>query len=329
MKYVYSAQMRADLAGGTLDIWPFYLMVEDMMVDRNATVQMSLALKCSCNLTVNEHSNQITLKAGDQSFEYASLHDFLDIKEEKLSLLQSVAGYFKPPFGFHLEWSSDSPLGGGLGASSCLTVLLVKCFSKCLNLKFDFNESLYLCRDLETRALKTSAGFQDYIVPLQSVSQSLEVKRFINIIYWRALKPRIETLVLPESVMKHLVLIDTGISHHSGRSNQEGIKSYLEDSGFLKRCREVSLDMATACKEGDFQNWPNLFIKEYELRKKFHKGYIPREVETMQKTWFSSSGVKALKMMGAGGGGCALLWTEDPQKTLKMCSEKNIRVLSI
>ena len=320
----YSAQMRADLAGGTLDIWPFYLMVEN-----SVTVQMSLALSCRCHLTVNENSSRITLKTGDQLLEYASLKDFLDISDEKLALLQSMLRYFKPPSGFHLEWSSDSPSGGGLGASSCLAVLWVRCFSEWLEHKFDFFESLYLCRDLETKAMGTFAGLQDYIIPLQSISESLEVKRSINIIYWGALKPRIVEVDLPESVTKHLVLIDTGISHHSGRSNWEGIKSYLEDSDFLNQCRDIALDMEKACIDGDFQKWPELFIREYKLRKEFHKGYIPVEVEHLQKSWFAEAGVRALKMMGAGGGGCALLWTENPQKTLKMCSEKNIRILAI
>lgn len=323
-KYTFSAQMRADLAGSTLDIWPFYLMVEN-----SVTVQMALSLSCSCNLTVNENSNHITLETGNQSFEYSSLKDFLKVHDEKLSLLQSVVGYFKPSFGFHLEWSSDSPAGGGLGASSCLAVLWVKCFSECLSHKLDFNESLYLCRDLEAGALRASAGLQDYIIPLQSIAEPLQFKRFINVIYWGALKPRIETLDLSEDVRKYLVLIDTGIPHHSGRSNWEGIKSYWEDSDFLNQCHDIALDMAEACQMGDFQKWPKLFKKEYELRKKFHKGYIPSKMEEMEKNWFSVAGVKAVKMMGAGGGGCALLWTEDFRETLKMCSEKNIQVLSM
>ncbi len=329
MKYTYSAQMRADLAGGTLDIWPFYLMTEDVIVEHNATVQMALGLICSCSLTAGKNTARITLKTDGRSFEYASLKDFLNIENEKLSLLKSVVGYFNPSLGFHLEWSSESPVGGGLGASSCLTVLWVKCFSEWLEHKLDFLQSLYLCRDLEARSLKTFTGFQDYIVPLQSVSKSLKTKKMINIIYWGVLKPRIVTLDLPESVMKQLVLIDTGVSHHSGQSNWKGVQSYLKNSDFLNRCRDTALDMATACTEGDFQRWPELFAREYELRKKFHKGYIPAELEDFQKHWFSKAGVKAFKMMGAGGGGCALLWTEDLQKTLKMCSEKNIRVLSV
>lgn len=322
-QYNYSAQMRADLAGGTLDIWPFYLMVKN-----SVTVQLALSLKCTCNLVVNKNSNNIVLKTRDQSFEYTSLKDFLDVKDEQFALLQSIVRYFKPPSGFQLEWSSDSPQGGGLGASSCLAVLWTRCFSEWLEHKFDFYELLYLCRDLEAEAMGTFAGFQDYIIPLQSISESLKIKKFINIIYWSALKPRIVTVELSKSMQGTLMLIDTEISHHSGRSNWKGIQSYLEGSDFLVQCRDIALDMAKACREGDFQKWPELFNREYELRKSFHKGYIPSEVEEINKC-LSTAGVTALKMMGAGGGGCALLWTEDSQKTLKMCAEKSIRVLAI
>ena len=323
-KYMYSAQMRADLAGGTLDIWPFYLMAGN-----SVTVQMALSLNCSCSLTVNKHSHRVTLKTRNQSFEYASVKDFLDVKDEKLALLQAVVQYFKPPCGFHLEWSSDSPPGGGLGASSCLIVLWTRCFSEWLKRSFDFFEFLYLCRDLEAQSMRAFAGFQDYIIPLQSSAELLKAKRYINIIYWRPLKPHIVTVDLPEAVINNLVLMDTGLSHHSGKSNWEGIRSYLDGSDFLVQCRGIALDMAESCLKGDFQKWPELFQREYKLRKKFHKGYIPPEMEDWQKNGLAQAGVRAFKMMGAGGGGCALLWTEDPQKTLKMCSEKNIRVLPI
>ena len=323
-QYKFSAQMRADLAGGTLDIWPFYLMVRN-----SVTVQMGLNLSCSCRLTVSKNSDDVILKTESQSFDYSSVKEFLNVKDEKWALLRSVVQYFKPPSGFHLEWSSDSPSGGGLGASSCLAVLWTKCFSEWLGHKFDFFECLYLCRDLEAQAMRAFAGLQDYIVPLQSLAEFLELKRSINIIYWHPLKPEIVTVNLPETIMKHLVLVDTGIAHHSGRSNWNGIQSYLEKSGFLSQCRDNALDMADCCTNGNFQKWPELFQKEYQLRKKFHKGYIPQEVENLQKYWFSKAGVKSFKMMGAGGGGCALLWTDDRQKTLKMCAEKNIRVLPI
>lgn len=323
-QYKFSAQMRADLAGGTLDIWPFYLMAQN-----SVTVQMSLNLSCSCCLTVNKNFDGVILKTESQTFEYSSVKEFLNVKDEKWALLRSVIQYFKPPCGFHLEWFSDSPPGGGLGASSCLAVLWTKCFSEWLGHKFDFFEYLYLCRDLEAQAIGGFAGFQDYIVPLQSLAESLEVKRSINIIYWHPLKPHIVTLNASENLRKHLVLVDTGISHHSGRSNWKGIQSYLEKSDFLSQCRDNALDMADCCTKGNFQKWPALFQREYQLRKTFHKGYIPPEAEGLQKHCFSKAGVKAFKMMGAGGGGCALLWTDNRQQTLRMCSEKNIRILPV
>ena len=325
-QYNYSAQMRADLAGGTLDIWPFYLMIEN-----SVTVQMPLKLECTCSLAPNKNSNvdtssHIVLKTEGQSFEYDSSKDFLNVKDEKFALLQAIIRYFNPDHGFQLEWFSDSPKGGGLGASSCLAVLWTRCFADWLKYELDFYESIYLCRDLEAQAMGTFAGFQDYIIPLQSISQSLQLKKTINIIYWSALKPRILSMDLPQSVQEKLILIDTGIAHHSGRSNWKGIQSYLEGSDFLMKCRDIALDMEKACREENFQKWPELFNREYELRKSFHTGYIPSEVEEIRKYLFTGD-VRGLKMMGAGGGGCALLWTENHQQTLKMCSEKNIRVL--
>ena len=347
-KYSCLLPMRMDLAGGTLDIWPLYLMIQD-----SATVQCSVDLFVSVCLEPKEHSDEISLRLGGAWLNFSSLSEFLKIEDQKLSLIQSFCAYFKPAGGFALEIRSDSPQGGGLGASSAVGAGLLKCFSDWLGgAEYSFKQALFLCRDLEAQALKAPAGLQDYIIPLQAVFQNQEesqsalspsVKKeagpgggkksfFLNIIEWEPGKPKISTLALPEDVSKkHLLLVDSGVCHHSGQSNWSVIRRALAGEeralSLFEQCRDTAQAMAKACLEGEYTAWPDLFEKEYQTRKKLDISYAPREIEEIRKIVLSQGG-RALKIMGAGGGGCILIWADQKTRLQQACLEKSIRILS-
>ena len=346
VQYCFSSYLRGDLSGGTLDIWPLYLMHPE-----SPTVQLSLELKSKCLITPLS-SSKIILKSKNIDKTFSSQKNLLKSQDKSITLIQSFVRYFTPPSGFHLSACSDSPKGSGLGGSSALAVLLLKCFSKWLGKKFNFLESLYLCRDLEAQSLKTLTGLQDYIIPLQTAkdelsktkqsakvskkdknspenifeNQVLYQKPFINIIFWDPLFPRIKTFKLPQKVRKNLLLIDSKIPHHSGQSNWACVKASLEGSDFVNQCRKISSKMAQAVIKGQFKKWPDLFEEEYQLRKKFHPKYIhPKTLKIIRP--LKSEGVLAFKIMGAGSGGSLLLWTKNKTQTLKACKMNNIKLL--
>ena len=339
--------MRMDLAGGTLDIWPLYLMIKNSM-----TVQCSVDLFVSVHLRPRGQSKEIVLQLGERLLKFSSLDELLKTEDQKLSLIQSFCAYFNPPAGFMLEVQSDSPAGGGLGASSSLAVGLLKCLSQWLGHKYNFEQALFLCRDLEAQSLKTFAGLQDYIIPLQAVFQNKEGGSFsvnavkksavqkdkkpsvsLNIIEWRPGMPKINTLTLPEEIStKHFLLVDTGRAHHSGQSNWNMIRGALagEESelSLFKECRDVALAMAQACLQGEYQKWPDLFEKEYKTRKKLGGLYVSPEAEKIRSFAISCEDRAAVKIMGAGAGGSILIWTEQKNRLKQACLKQGIRILA-
>ena len=323
---VYQSQsmMRVDLSGGSLDIWPLYLMIDNCV-----TVQFSLKKYSQVHLKINPCSPEIQIHKTDSSeqqpvWTFPSITDFLKNQNPQLSLIQAFVQYFQNriDFGFQLKFSSQSPIGGGLGGSSSLVVSLLKSFSKAVHTEFNFTDSLCLCRDLEARVLKMPTGLQDYIIPLQSHTYP-----WINIIELHPLKPKIQTIPLPTEVFKNLILIDSQISHHSGQTNWHIVQDALNGKTLhlLKQCRDISLEMAQACKKGQFDYWPQLFKKEYSIRKQLQPN-SPKKLEELMQYLFSKE-AQGIKMMGAGNGGCLLVWTPQKEKLLQTCHQENINVL--
>ena len=342
--------MRADLAGGTLDIWPLYLALENCK-----TVQFSIPFYTQLQLNSFQESSSISVHFQNELFSAKNLDEFLLLSDSKLRLIQVILNYVRPPKGLELKIFSDSPLGGGIGASSCFCVCLLRCLEQAFQLEYP--NILYLCRDLEAQALKTSTGIQDYIIPLQTVSQvqfandqrqwppqnvqinpltslplPFESKKkmifsdsFINIIHLGAGGLKVETLDLPQEIIdQHLLFVDSGISHQSEVSNSAMVQKAMENPKSFQECRDIALEMAWACQNKKFDQWPDLFEREYQFRKTLH-GYIHKDVESIKDYLIQRGSTQAVKVMGAGGGGLLLVWTSDKNQTKKACENKQLR----
>ena len=318
--YQYQSRLRADLSGGTLDIWPIYLAIENSI-----TIQLSLNLYTDVQLIENKNSKEITIHTSRQTDSYPNLKTFLNTAQPELRLAQVVAHYMKPPSGFTLQFHSDSPLGGGLGSSSGLLVGMVQCFSKWLKQNRSLMQTVYLCRDLEAQLLNAPTGIQDYIIPLQTPSIQYP---WVNQIQLLPIEPKITPIAVPETLLDQLVLIDTRVTHHSGQNNWQTLHSAFQDKksfSLLKELSMISLEMAEIFKNKNFEKIPDVFQKEYEIRKQI-KGYTNRQIESIRQFVLSNGG-KAIKVMGAGGGGCLLAWTSNKKKLIESCLDHNIKIL--
>ena len=350
--------MRADLAGGTLDIWPLYLALENCK-----TVQFSIPFYIQIQLTVSQNSPSVCIHLQDEIFSSKNIDEFLSLQDQKLRLIQSILKYTRPSKGIELKVFSDSPLGAGLGASSCFCVCLLRCLEQVFQLEYP--DILYLCRDLEAQALKASTGVQDYIIPLQTVSQIQFPKNFvtensmkgwpesivgmklnpldslplpfnskkkvifsdsfINIIHFLAGGLKIETLDLPkELITQHLLFVDSSISHQSEAQNSMMIQEAMKNPHQFKECRDIALKMTSSCRDKKFDQWPDLFEQEYQFRKSLN-GYIHEDIEPIKSYLIQEGKAQAIKVMGAGGGGLLLVWTSDKKRTKKACQGKHLR----
>ncbi|RYF31225.1 MAG: hypothetical protein EOO38_31710, partial [Cytophagaceae bacterium] len=114
---------RVDLAGGTLDLWPLYLLVGGSASTVNVAIDIytHAILESRDDAAIVLESKDLQLKK-----EYGNLAEALADTDPRMILLQTQLRYWQPKQGFSLVTKSDSPVGGGLGGSSSLTISLMK-----------------------------------------------------------------------------------------------------------------------------------------------------------------------------------------------------------
>jgi len=110
---------RVDLAGGTLDIYPLYLLVGDAM-----TVNAAVAVHSKV-LVRPYQSGAARLYSADfgMAVTAADTHGFS--LGGKLGLLSGALRHFPAVSGVEIRVGNEAPVGSGIGASSALLVALM------------------------------------------------------------------------------------------------------------------------------------------------------------------------------------------------------------
>ena len=307
MKYQGRSPTRVDLAGGTLDCWPLYVFVGDCV-----TVNLSISVYTGCELDPCE-SPEVEIDIADLQFRrtFENIGAFLSDRAPEHKLVQTVVEYFHERIGsrgFRLKTFSESPVGGGLGGSSSLCISLLKAFDGWLNSSErsrDTYETVTLASNLEAKVIRAPTGTQDYFAAIQPG---------LNVIHYTSSGAHLETLrINAKELFENLLLVYTGRAHHSGINNWQVIKSVIDGStSTLSALKEIALvadEVAKVCQSQKWDLLPELFAREFDARIRLSTSFSSPEIERVRQLAIEQ-GAKAVKICGAGGGGCVLVWAD-------------------
>ncbi len=307
--YKVKSPTRIDLAGGTLDLWPLYNFFGGAK-----TVNIAIDIFTTAELEILPNDSSITFESMDLNKKkvYISYEKSLQDTDSDFALFRIVTDFFKPQFGFKLKTSSESPVGGGLGGSSSLLISMLKVFAKA-TLQNPFTSVSHLvevAHNLEAQLLLTPTGTQDYYPA---------VSGGINVLEYSAtgIKQNVYDHKNIKEIEDRMLLVYTGRSHHSGMNNFEVLqKSVARDPQTIRALsslRLVAEEMSGKVRAGHWHELGELFRREYAARIQLAPAITSPEIEKLHKISLDA-GAEALKICGAGGGGCVLIWSYPGQK---------------
>lgn len=321
-KFEVRSPTRVDLAGGTLDLWPLYNFIQGA-----TTINVAIDIYTLARLEEN-NSTEIVLESRDLKLKknFKDLNAFLADQDPQWKLIKTLVQYWKPNKGFYLYTQSDSPVGGGLGGSSSLTISLIKAFAQWANRRFDSaHEVVRLAHNLEAYVLNTPTGTQDYYPALTGGLNVLQYS-FNGIEHGH--------LSLAQSPIKeNFMLAYTGKSHHSGLNNFEVMKSAVGQDvktiQSLQDLAQISSEMLEVIKLKKWGLMSSLFEREYRARIGLAKAFTSPEIEKLNDISIKN-GASAVKICGAGGGGCVMIWCEPAkqQGVKQECEKAGFQILN-
>ena len=291
-KVIVRAPVRADLAGGTLDLWPLYLF-------HPGSRTINVAISYHAESEVAETGDEaIDVHLTDQQYEhrYSSIHELA--ADPKAALIHRALEHFHLT-GIRITTRTDAPRGSGLGGSSALTITLVRALSEMAGAPVQGDDLIALVRDLETRLIRVPAGIQDYYPPVYGGLMAIHLNPGLVVRH---------QIALPiDRLADHMLLHYTGVAHFSGTNNWDIYKRQIDGKKKvhkgLDKIAESAIEMEKALESGDMEAAGVALDHEWQNRKALIDGISTPEIESAISAAVGA-GAWAGKVCGAGGGGC-------------------------
>jgi len=299
------APCRADLAGGTVDLWPLYLFHPGAL-----TLNFALEILTTCRITPLAGS-RIELRSVDTSREesFADLAELNASRKPRHPLAWHCVNFFAPEQGFRLETNSESPAGAGISGSSALMIATCAALARFTRRKLDLEQLRALAQNIEAQIIRVPTGCQDYYPALYGGVSAMHLDP--DGIH-RAAVP-----VAPEEIELRFLLAYTGAPRQSGINNWEVFKAHINGDQHVFRNFDkivaLARHMHQAFLRHDWEDVARLLREEWKLRRSNAPGITTPLIDKLIAVGQKNGG-RAAKVCGAGGGGCVLLMVEEGAK---------------
>ena len=299
---VTTAPCRADLAGGTIDIWPLYLFHPGAV-----SVNLALDIKTACSIRPVA-GRKIVLRSHDTGREesFASLQELLAASSYEHPLAAYLVRFFQPDGGFVLDTCSDSPAGAGISGSSALMIATSAALARFVGREIEMEEIRVIAQNVEAQLIRVPTGCQDYYPAMYGGVSAIHLQ--VDGIRW-------ERIRIPlEEMNQRFVLFYTGAPRQSGINNWEVFKQHINgDRQVIANFAEISRiakAMHCALAAGRWVDVEKLMNEEWKLRRTNAPGIATPQIDMLIDV-AKRNGALAAKVCGAGGGGCVIALVEE------------------
>jgi D-glycero-alpha-D-manno-heptose-7-phosphate kinase len=290
MLVTVKAWCRVDLAGGTLDIWPLGLFHQEAR-----TINVAVDLAVSVRLRPAAEGYRVL--QGESVVDVGSAAELARHPEAALIGVAAVALDLPP---FEAVLASESPRGGGLGASSAMTVAFLTAAEEAFGRpRSKPRERVAVARDLEARLMGLPTGIQDHYPAL--LGGALEIRPVPGGERVRRLEVDLPALAAS------LVVVYSGQSHFSAGNNWQVVRRRLEGepevTGLFEGIAAAAAELGPALEAGELPRVGELMSREWSYRRRLAEGISTPVLEDLLQA-AAAQGAWGGKACGAGGGGC-------------------------
>lgn len=304
------APTRVDLAGGSIDLWPLYLL-HDRPLTVNAAIDLmataSVERVAEPGLAIVSHDRDLSHTVAPGTGTAAAIA----AAPPALGFVVRLALHFLGDSGaggggVRVTTACRAPAGSGLGGSSALGIALASALDRFTGRGMGAERLLAVTRGIETQVLAIPTGEQDYHPAIHGGVLGLN---------WSVEGTRIERLAVdPAELGRRIVLIYTGVSRNSGVSNWDIFKRHLDGEPGVRQALQATSDaahtMRRALLAGDWERAGAALGAEWRARLNLSPAVTDRVIDDLIAAAVGE-GALAGKVCGAGGGGCVVLWVPE------------------
>lgn len=287
-----SAPVRIDLAGGTVDLWPLYVLFPGAL-----TVNVAIEVRAHCWIRPAPRKS-VRFESRDQRLAVAG-RSLGSVPGRALRLPRVLAEFLLPTGGYHMTLLAEAPAGSGLGGSSALAIAIARGLAAWGAVGLSKAKTVEVCRNAEARVLGVPTGDQDYHPALWG--------GLVGLHFGLDGVTRERLAADVKGLERHLLLGYSGVSRNSGLNNWDVYRRVIDrDKGLMagfERIVAAAQDLRSALLAGNWAAAATAMDADWSARSRLAPGIRTTELDRIERA-ARRAGAQAAKVCGAGGGGC-------------------------
>ena len=300
------APFRVSFGGGGTDMAPYCIeyggCVISTTIDRHVYVTIEPRDDKKIRIFSLNYNQELVFNIGDKDYST----DF--------EIFKGIVNVLEINDGFNITTYSELPAGSGMGGSSSLSVALIGAFNVYYNFGLSEHDIAQKAYDIERIELEQKGGYQDQFAAAYGGFNFIEFTNFVKV------TPIKKTDEIVNELQYRLILCYVGGSHFSSDIQDEVLKgyeiekkSYMEAMQGLKDVAHSMRDIVESNDIGRLNEFGELLHKGWLAKKSLSSKISNKEIENFYLT-SRKFGVLGGKLLGAGGGGHLLLFSEPNKK---------------
>ncbi len=299
------APFRVSFGGGGTDMAPYCIEHGGCVISTTIDRHVYLTLKPRQDKKIRVFSinlnREFIFNIGDKDY------------STEFELFKGIINVLEVKDGFDIFFYSELPAGSGMGGSSTLSVALIGALNKYYGLGLSRHEIAQKACDIERIELKQKGGYQDQFAAAYGGFNFIE---FTDVVKVTPIKANEEMM---NELQFCLILCYVGGSHFSSDIQDEVLKVYeIEKKSYMEAMQDlknVAYSMRKIVESNDLSllnEFGELLHKGWLVKKSLSTKISNKNIENFYLT-SRKFGVLGGKLLGAGGGGHLLLFS-DPNK---------------
>ena len=306
--------MRFDLAGGWTDVPPFSAEVGGAV--------LNAAITRYARVTVQRRPDgQVSLASDDYHPRVEGLPEEALVYNGTLDMLKAavrLSGVHDVTLRVSTESTQppyETPPGAGLGSSGAVGVALLGAMNALRHTPWFRAELAERAFQMETVEVGIAGGRQDQVAALNGGFQFIE---FHDPVVRSTLLALSSDLV--QALRDNLVLCYTGRSRVSGNIISTVMGNYQRGEArtvyALHRLKAIAVEMRDALLSADLDGFAGLLAENWECQKMLDASVTNPQIDSLF-SFATQTGAVGGKALGAGGGGCLLLYAPNTANTVR------------
>ena len=306
---IVRSPLRISIGGGGTDIPSYYREKESFFI--------SAAINKYVYVTITKpFEDGIYLK-------YSKIEKKFKIKDINHKIIKAVLEEELKKNRIEITTLTDIPAKTGLGSSGSFTTALIKAMHSFNEKKLGKRKLAEMACDIEINKLQQPSGKQDqYISVYGGISEfKINKKGFVDV---KKLKISNKTF---NNLEKNLLLFFTGFSRNSSlilkEQNTKTIKNSKEIISNLDYVKTLGLEIKQTLIKGDCNKFGLLMHEHWKNKLKRSKNMSNLVINKIYDFALNNGAVGG-KLIGAGGGGFLMFYTNNPNRLRKAMQKKKL-----